>query len=126
MTDNYSPTTVFSDYGIGDGDVLVERTCEFLSDTDSGDAGSPEFFDRLAAAFRIVFTATADLPEVPLPVAAAIDDAVHVTAERYADSSADPRTVVPAFYRAVAGYYQAYRDPSPGSVPGRDPDEFAL
>ena len=107
-TDTCTTTTAVSTYGIDDGSDLIQRTHRELTDGTSETHASGVRFDELAAAFRTVFIELAGGAGVPGDVAAAIEDGLYFTREQYEGTDADLRTVVPAFYREVAGFLCAY------------------
>ena len=111
-TDGECTTTgSFATHGIDDGSRLVSRTYYRLAD-----GGPPEFaptesfFDRLETAFIWAYLESTGGTDVPDGVLTAVDDARARTAEELADEpGADLRTtVVPTFYRRVAGFHCAY------------------
>jgi len=119
-TDDACTTTgAFGDHGIPDGTDLIGRTATHMTTAGITDPTVDGFFEILGDAFRAAFAEAAGADRVPPVVDAAVDDAVHATREAFrgdgpgADgdaSGADVRTtVVPAFYREVAGYYCAFR-----------------
>jgi hypothetical protein len=104
-------TYSFDDHGIDDGAALLTDTYYRLAGEAVAYEPNDRFFEQLADAFRWAYLAEAATTEVPEHVALAIEDARERTTEEFADRpEADLRTeVVPAFYRAVAGFHCAYR-----------------
>ncbi|MEF8774829.1 MAG: hypothetical protein V5A37_08940 [Halobacteriales archaeon] len=117
-----STTSSFADHGIDSGVRLITRTHRRLADAGGPSfEPTPDFFDRLEAAFVRAYLGTVEEAGVPDHVAAAIDDARAMTAVEFADRpDADLRTdVVPAFYQHAAGYHCAYLEsPAAGRWPG--------
>jgi hypothetical protein len=109
MNDTCTTTRAFDVYGVTDGSVLVRTTHRLVHENDRGTV-TDATLDLVAAAFRAAFMEHADVGALPADVAAAVEDALYFTRERYADSDADLRTeVLPSFYREVAGFHCAYR-----------------
>lgn len=127
-TDDACTTTgAFRDHGIPDGTDLIGRTATHMTTTGITDPTVGGFFEILGDAFRAAFVETADIDRVPSVVDAAVDDAVHTTREAFRGDGSDAAaatagvgpdaipdadvrtTVVPGFYREVAGYYCAFR-----------------
>lgn len=110
MTETCSTSdAAFLDYGLPNGQVLVPATYYVLSGRDEATyEPSPAYVHRIADAFRTAFVRRADLPVVPEPVDAAVEDAVTATLHEF-DGEADLRTaVLPTFYRRVASYACTY------------------
>jgi len=105
--------TAFLDYGIESGHTLVPATYYHLAERgDRTVEPTLEYFHRVADAFRTVYVRRADVPVVPDPVEAAIEDALTATLHEFGGDDADPnlRTdLLPAFYARVAGYACVYR-----------------
>ncbi|MDY6818113.1 MAG: hypothetical protein SVG88_05565 [Halobacteriales archaeon] len=109
----------FVDHSIDDGTDLIARTYYALAATgDRTPEPSPVYADRIANAFRKAFIQSADVPLVPEPVDAAIEEASDLLVHRILDNpDADLRTeLLPAFYRTVARTYCAYLEA--GGEPG--------
>lgn len=108
MTD-CTTTASFAEYGVPDGNVLVQRMHRSLAATDGEGPYTTGTFDRLEHAFRAAFADVTALDGLPAPVALALEDALYRTRERYLGADADLRTdVVTDFYRDLAGYHCAY------------------
>jgi len=109
--DRCTTTTSFSDHAIDDGSVLIQRTYYRLAAAETTFEPADEFFHRLESAFVWAYLGSNDERGVPGHVAAALDDALAVTREQFAERpEADLRTaVLPAFYRELAGFHCAYR-----------------
>jgi len=106
-------TTSFDDHGVGDATDLVTRTYYRLQGEDRTDfEPSDDFFDALESAFLWAYLGSVDERGVPEHVQLAVDDALALTREEFADHpEADLRTtVLPAFYERVAGFHCRYRD----------------
>jgi hypothetical protein len=106
-------TASFDDHGIEDGLVLVTETHRRLREASVGGFEPTDaFFDRLESAFTWAYLGAVDEAGVPAGVSLAVADARRAIEDEFGDrEDADVRTdVVPAFYRAVAGYHCAYRD----------------
>jgi hypothetical protein len=110
--DRCTTTTSFSDHAIDDGSVLIQRTYYRLA-AEATPTFDPtdDFFDSLESAFIWAYLGSNDERGVPDHVAAALDDALALTREEFADRpEADLRTaVLPAFYQHLAGFHCAYR-----------------
>lgn len=104
-------TYSFDDHGIDDGAALLQDTYYRLAGEGVAFEPTDRFFEQLADAFRWAYLSEAAKTDVPEHVTLAIDDAREQTGETFAGRpDADLRTdVVPAFYRAVAGFHCAYR-----------------
>ena len=104
-------TTSFSDHAIDDGSVLIQRTYYRLAAAETTFEATDEFFEALESAFVWAYLGSNDERGVPDHVAAALDDALAMTREQFAERpDADLRTaVLPAFYRELAGFHCAYR-----------------
>ena len=113
----------FPDYGLSNGRVLVPATDYVVSGRGEGTyEPSPAYVHRIADAFRIAFVRRADLPVVPEPVDAAVEDAVTSTLHEF-DGDADFRTaVLPSFDRRVASYACTYLQRFPEGGAGIDAD----
>ena len=112
-SDECSTTDSFRDHGIGDGVDLITQTYYHLREADqAGFTHSERFFVRLDSAFLGAYLGTVDESGVPLHVELAIEDALALTEETFADRpDADLRTVViPVFYSRVAGFHCIYRE----------------
>ncbi len=109
--DECTTTGSFAAHGIDDGSRLISRTYYRLADgAPASFAPADRFFDRLETAFIWAYLESAGGTGVPDGVLTAVDDARARTAEEFADEpDADLRTtVIPAFYRRVAGFHCAY------------------
>jgi hypothetical protein len=108
MGDACTSATAFEPYGVADGSVLVRRTYYRLDDVDGRVTDGT--IARVVDAFVEAFREATGVDAVPADVRAAVADAAFFTAEAYVGADADRRTsVVPAFYRNVAGFHCAYR-----------------
>lgn len=111
--ENCTTVASFEDHGIDDGSELLRRTYYRLAGGGPVEfVPSDAFFDDLADAFVWAYLESTHGTGLPDHVLAALDDAVAVVREQYADDpDADLRTdVVPAFYRTLANYHCAYRN----------------
>ncbi|MFB6299014.1 MAG: hypothetical protein ABEH65_02000 [Halobacteriales archaeon] len=109
----------FVDHDIEDGADLIARTYYDLAATgDRTVKPTPVYADRIGNAFRKAFIQSTDVPLVPDPVDAAVDEASDLLVHRILDDpDADLRTeILPSFYRLVARTYCAYLDA--GGEPG--------
>ncbi|MFB6242966.1 MAG: hypothetical protein ABEH80_02605 [Halobaculum sp.] len=112
-------TDSFAEYGVTDGADLIRDAARELgaSETVTVDRA---LIDSVEHAFRTAFLRESGSQTLPDDVDAALDDAAARTHERLGDETHDLRTdVVPAFYRAFAGFHCAYRTATP-------PDEDAF
>ena len=111
--DDCTTTASFDDHGIDDGSELIRRTYyRLVADGDDTFEPTDRFLDRLADAFTRAYLTVTEAYELPLHVAAAVDDARAWVAVEFSDApDADLRgTVIPAFYRHAAGFHCVYRD----------------
>lgn len=104
-------TTAFDAYGIPDGVNLVHRTCyRLLSTDDASFVPTTAFLERVDRAFRTVYIQAAEVPLIPEPLDAALEDAGELTAEAYAE---EPDTdlrgeVLPSYYGTLVGLFCRY------------------
>lgn len=105
-------TASFTDHGLNRGSVLIQRTYYKLVGAGITEfEDSDLFFDQLEAAFTWAYIVSTDEPGVPSHVAAAIDDAIVWTRDRFDGADdVDLRTeLLPRFYSELAAFHCRYR-----------------
>lgn len=95
----------------GDADLETRTYYRLLSADRRQFEPTDRLFDQLESAFLWAYLGSVDEPGVPPAVELAVEDALALTREQFADRpDADLRTeVIPAFYERVVGFYCAYR-----------------
>lgn len=121
MSTTCDTTSAFDTYGIPDGVDLVHRTrYRLLATGDASFEPTRAFLDRVDRAFRAAYIHSAEVPLVPEPLDAALEDVAALTAEEYADEpDADLRgEVLPAYYGTLVGLFCRYLETAPDAEVG--------